>query len=206
MPRCPRCSKNFADTSRVLKHLNQPSSDCLAYHEEVERKNKEFAITHIHDPVHFPSNTVEDYDDLPTQDPGATDNVASKIAMDIDDADLYTSTPPNPVSNPPGPFFEMYPGAAKAFGRGQTLMDIFDMDHHADKRTELPYYPFSSKAEWELASFLLRSDLSMNSIDKFLKLELVSNRWPCRFRSLENLTIMSDCKAHPFVSVCKRPS
>lgn len=116
--------------------------------------------------------------DLPTQDPGATpdaDNVASSIAMDLDNAELHTSqaTPAPLVSNPS--FFETYPGAAKAFGRGKTLMDIFDTDRHADKRSELPYYPFASKAEWDLASYLLRSDLSMNAIDKFLKLELVSN-------------------------------
>jgi len=36
------------------------------------------------------------------------------------------------------------------------------------------YYPFSNAAEWELASFLLSSDLSMRKIDELLKLKLVS--------------------------------
>jgi hypothetical protein len=143
----------------------------LAYHQEVKSKNKAlFAATHTHD-LFFPSNA-----DLPSQDPGATpnaDDVASNIAMDVNNTELHISTPLNPISNPP--FFETYPGAAKAFGLGKTLMDIFDMDRHAGKRMELLYYPFASKTEWGLASFLLRSDLSMNSIDKFLKLELVSN-------------------------------
>jgi hypothetical protein len=75
----------------------------------------------------------------------------------------------------------MYPGGAQAFRRGKPLMDIFDVEGHADKQTQFPYYPFASKAEWGLASFLLRSDLSMNSVDKFLKLELVSNPWLCCF-------------------------
>ena len=202
MPHCPRCSKNFTDISRVLRHLNQPASNCLAYHQEVESKNKAFAAAHTHDPS-FPPNAMVDH---PTQDPGAmpdADNLASNIAMDVDDAELHTSTPPNPISNPP--FFETYPGAAKVFGRGKTLMDIFDTDRYADKRTELPYYPFASKAEWGLVSFLLRSDLSMKSIDQFLKLELVSKSLAMPFL-MESLTIISDCKARPFVSVCKGSS
>ena len=32
------------------------------------------------------------------------------------------------------------------------------------------YYPFRSKAEWELALFLLHSDLTMTAIDLFLSL------------------------------------
>jgi hypothetical protein len=36
------------------------------------------------------------------------------------------------------------------------------------------YYPFASRDEWELAAFLLRSDLSLASIDSFLSLKLVS--------------------------------
>ena len=77
------------------------------------------------------------------------------------------------------PYFEMYPGAAQTFGRGKTFMDLFDTDSHAEMRSHYPYYPFASKAEWGLASFLLCSDLSINSIDKFLKLELVSNLSCC---------------------------
>jgi len=73
------------------------------------------------------------------------------------------------------PFVEMYPGAAQTFGRGETFMNKFDADRHAENRHKHPYYPFASKGEWELASFLLRSDLSMNAIDKFLKLDFVSN-------------------------------
>jgi len=39
MPRCPRCSKNFQDMSHVMNHMNQPSSSCLSYYEEVTRAN-----------------------------------------------------------------------------------------------------------------------------------------------------------------------
>jgi len=71
-------------------------------------------------------------------------------------------------------FIEKYPGAGQTFGRAKTFMDTFDADCHADKRRDHPYYPFASRNEWEFASFLLRSNLSVNSINRFLKLELVS--------------------------------
>lgn len=183
MPQCPRCPKTFADASHVVMHLNQPVSACLAYHQEVEQKNNlKASAAHAHD-LPSPSITMVDYDDPPTQDLGAianADDVVSNLitSMDVDDAELHISGP-NSISN--SPFLEMYPGAAQTFGHGKTLMDIFDADCHADQRTQFPYYPFASKAEWDLASFLLRSDLSMNSIDKFLKLELVSDLFAMPF-------------------------
>ncbi|KAG1883389.1 hypothetical protein F4604DRAFT_1677715 [Suillus subluteus] len=36
------------------------------------------------------------------------------------------------------------------------------------------YYPFSGRKDWELASWLLRSGLSMGKIDSFLSLEMLS--------------------------------
>ncbi|KAG2361259.1 hypothetical protein BDR07DRAFT_1287681 [Suillus spraguei] len=37
-----------------------------------------------------------------------------------------------------------------------------------------PYYPFSGWKDWEVASWLLLSELSMGKIDSFLSLEMVS--------------------------------
>jgi hypothetical protein len=70
---------------------------------------------------------------------------------------------------------EYYPGAAEIKSKEKTFMDIFDNDEHASKRCSNLYYPFASAKEWEVASFLLKSGLSMTKIDEFLKLELVSN-------------------------------
>jgi hypothetical protein len=53
-------------------------------------------------------------------------------------------------------------------------LDIFDEDEYADARQTNLYYPFASQPEWELASFLLKSDLSRVAIDQFLKLQIVS--------------------------------
>jgi hypothetical protein len=73
-----------------------------------------------------------------------------------------------------GPFVEKYEGAAKEYGAGVTFMSEFHHDQYAVECLENIYYPFASRDEWELAAFLLQSDLSMRSIDSFLSLKLVS--------------------------------
>ncbi|KAF9455364.1 hypothetical protein BDZ94DRAFT_1316309 [Collybia nuda] len=70
-------------------------------------------------------------------------------------------------------FVERFEGAAAKYKGGTTFMDEFDNDVHASKRTENLYYPFASRDEWELASYLLRSDLSVASINTFLSLSLI---------------------------------
>jgi hypothetical protein len=73
-----------------------------------------------------------------------------------------------------GLFVEEYEGAAKQYGTGTTFMTEFDSDQYAGERVENLYYPFASRDEWGFAAFLLRSDLSMASIDSLLSLNLVS--------------------------------
>jgi hypothetical protein len=52
-------------------------------------------------------------------------------------------------------------------------MDRCDKDRFTEMRKGHLYYPFASRDEWELASFLLRSSLSMAAVDRLLKLKLV---------------------------------
>ena len=168
--------------------MNQPTSSCLSYHEEIMRLNARATelfttgdnlnLTSSSSSVGgpYPSHDVPlatmSPDWLP-QDPTiesdflpltAINSLTTNSTMDIDSASSDS------------PFFrETFPGAAQTFGRAASFMDVFDADVHADKRKQYPYYPFASKGEWQLASFLLCSDLSMGVINKFLKLELVSN-------------------------------
>jgi len=69
---------------------------------------------------------------------------------------------------------ELFPGASEIYGKGKTYMDLFDDDEYAGNREMNLYYPFASQPEWELASFLLKSGLSMVATDEFLKLQMVS--------------------------------
>lgn len=71
---------------------------------------------------------------------------------------------------------ELHPNTPFIFGFGPGFIDIFNSDPHAEKRKENLYYPFSSKDEWGLASWLLCSGLSMRAIDSFLALHIVSRK------------------------------
>jgi hypothetical protein len=168
---CGRCGKKFQDTARVLNHMNQPYSSCRTYFEEVLQ-----IAEALPNPRHLP-NPLSDL---------ANDLEANYETLDSNSEHIIL---PDPTSSPPpedvlmadatdsndSPFFaEFYPGASCTYGMGRTFTDVFDEDKFAKERSKLLYYPFASKDEWEMASFLLRSGLSMAAIDKFLKLELVS--------------------------------
>ena len=73
-----------------------------------------------------------------------------------------------------GPFVKEYKGAAEEYGADKTFMLKFSHDQYAPEHVENLYYPFVSKDEWDLASFLLQSNLSMASIDSYLLLNWVS--------------------------------
>ena len=169
---CNCCGKKFQDTARVLNHMNQPYSSCRTYFEEVLQIAEEVRQVRDGHPQkpHSSSDLANDSEahhetfGLPEHGPTP------------EDEDDHMHDVPGPT-NDGNPFFqEFYPGASRTFGTGQTFIDIFDSDKFAEQREQFPYYPFSSKHEWELASFLLRSGLSMAAIDKFFKLQLVSYR------------------------------
>jgi hypothetical protein len=52
-------------------------------------------------------------------------------------------------------------------------MDIFRQDKYAKDRENNVYYPFASANEWELASYITRSNMTVAATDDFLKLRLV---------------------------------
>jgi hypothetical protein len=83
-----------------------------------------------------------------------------------------------PIAVHDGPFVEEYEGVAKEYGADVTFMSEFDRDQHAAERVENLYYPFAPKDEWELATFLLRSDLGMASVDTFLSIKQVCAHHP----------------------------
>jgi hypothetical protein len=165
--------------------MNQPHGSCSSYfHELVEMSSlsrrrrrrrihqdkRSYIKTHDQpqgfDPVPVMDNSV-DYNCLTTDFEGVHDGI------EIDPAHEGT---PGAVCGEPLKFVEEFPGASKIFGNGHTFMDSFRSDRHGDKRIDNLYYPFASRDEWELASFLSRSNLSMTSTDQFLSLQLVSNR------------------------------
>ena len=68
---------------------------------------------------------------------------------------------------------DSHPNAPLIYLGGTTFMDQFFNDKCAGHCKENLYYPFTSEAEWKLASWLLCSHLSMAAIDDFFSLPLV---------------------------------
>jgi hypothetical protein len=66
-----------------------------------------------------------------------------------------------------------YPFAGHVHGHSHSFMESFHTDKFSEEWIKNPYYPFSSRGDWQLASFLSRANLSMKFIDEFLSLELV---------------------------------
>lgn len=73
-------------------------------------------------------------------------------------------------------FVERYSGAAKTIGIGPNMYtQRLEVDEYSESRKIAgPWYPFAGQVEWELAKWLNSSNLSMDKIDEFLRLDHVS--------------------------------
>ncbi|KAG1787670.1 uncharacterized protein HD556DRAFT_1209282, partial [Suillus plorans] len=67
-------------------------------------------------------------------------------------------------------FIDWHPKPSQTCGRGYTFLDLFHSDENSAYRATNHYYPFSDRKDWEVASWLLHSGLSMAKIDNFLSL------------------------------------
>ena len=74
-------------------------------------------------------------------------------------------------------FVENYRGAAAIINTGPNMYAQLlktDSEHSEDREVVGPWYPFTGRAEWELAKWLNSAHLSMNKVDEFLRLDYVS--------------------------------
>jgi len=140
--------------------MNQPVSSCLTHYEECIN----IATTLQSGPL------VSESDDIGQR--------SFEPPNFMDTAEDYFTSSLSPSPNPEdrrNPFnIKKHPSSGSVHGRGETFMDRCEEDKFSERRKAHLYYPFASRIEWELASFLLRSPLSMAAVDRFLKLELVS--------------------------------
>jgi hypothetical protein len=167
MPRCPQCGKKFQDNMRIQAHLNSRSTSCRTHFDELVSISEVLRRGHgtQHPQVELHAVSGEDSDLTALSNDGAL-GVGDDDRMDVDN--------PGAPHAGDGPYhIEKHPSASQTYGRGCSFMDMFDQDEHADKRSHHLYYPFASRDEWEIASFLLQSGLSMAQIDKLLNLQLV---------------------------------
>jgi hypothetical protein len=69
---------------------------------------------------------------------------------------------------------EPCPNVPQVYPGGITFIEGFDQDSYISQRTEVPWYPFASQKDWEVAHWLMRAGLSMVEIDEYLNLNFVS--------------------------------
>ena len=158
---CPKCNRYFKNRKALLSHMNQPQSACFNHFDEMVNLTDDLA--------RFKARSQHRFN-LGTSDTGGPMDLDP--AMDLNDPPMEVDSD---IEHPGEIFIEEYNGAAKEYGLGKTFMMEFNNDSFSDERNTNLYYPFASRAEWEFAFFLLRSDLSMATIDTFLSLKLVSH-------------------------------
>lgn len=183
---CPRCRKvGFSNESDLLNHMNQPWAACALL-------------------AHSPIADSPSHSDHPSY---AEDNTGFPIA-DIEEwaPSSHFDRAQDPVSNADSsePHIDFFPAAGDTYGAGSTFMDKFNADEYAARREKSIYWPFASKSEWSFASWLLRSGLSMQAIDRFLSLEMVFKLLVCL--SLPADATTPDSNSKTFFSVCERPT
>ena len=81
--------------------------------------------------------------------------------------------PPASPSNQPSVKKVHHPCPPADFGAGANLLQTMEEDQYEAFRKDNIFYPFASRAEWELASWLSQGALSQKAIDMFLRLEYV---------------------------------
>jgi hypothetical protein len=143
-------------------NLNHPFGACYSHFQEVADLANELQR---YTGRNGPAQDINDMEPFPEDSRSDTD-----VDMFMEHHDLGESD----WGMDDGLFIEEYEGSAKEYGTSTTFMEEFDRDRYAEERVENLYYPFASRDEWEFAAFLLRSDLSMESIDSLLSLNLVS--------------------------------
>ena len=144
---CPSCRKQFATDSGVLRHMNHPRTSCISSFDFLESAR------------HLNGQTSSTYQPNHNE-PGRNDKTNHNTRASGDAGTRH--------------YQELHPNVPLIFGSGPGFVDVFNKDQHAQKRRDNLYYPFSSKEEWGLASWLLCSGLSMRAIDDFLALPIVS--------------------------------
>jgi hypothetical protein len=147
--------------------MNQPMGSCHSHFrevvdlaEELRKHEKKRQLSEKQPDLH---REEDDLAATPVLEPSEFDGMEIDNQLEVDGG----------RGGSHGRNIEVFEGSSKTYGRGTSFMTQFDHDRFANERTVNLYYPFASREEWELASSLLCSSLSMHAINEFLSLDLV---------------------------------
>ncbi|KAI6130714.1 hypothetical protein EDD16DRAFT_1700677 [Pisolithus croceorrhizus] len=111
--------------------------------------------------------------------------------MLYDDQDLDLQHSPSGPGTPSVGKVEYFLGASQCYPSGRTFMDNFFSDEHGELHKDNLFYPFTSQQDWQVASWLLCSHLSMAAIDSFLSLDLIKEL-SLLFRTVRELHLCAE--------------
>ncbi|KAI6036728.1 hypothetical protein BKA83DRAFT_4120416 [Pisolithus microcarpus] len=185
---CPSCGKRFESETQVLQHMNQPSSTCQSFGDDLSSIMVSQPISLqtplLSIPDHCGSHDAPE-PPLPPQDdfmePELDDLLHHEQGSDLLPADIEAAS----MS------VEVYLGAAVSYVSGLTFMDKFFADKYGELCKENIFYPFTSQEDWQITSWLLHSCLSMAAINSFLSLELIK-RLMLSFQTTRELCLRAE--------------
>ncbi|KAG2122736.1 hypothetical protein DEU56DRAFT_745840 [Suillus clintonianus] len=182
MPHCPSCGKLLRDHTSVARHMSQPRSGCNTWLDDLIRLN-----TIIPPAKDHPMDSLDDNEPIPSHEPGVGEE-ANPHARDFygEEEDIVLGEHDEIQDQGKEAAVDYFPDPPLAYQDGYTFLDLFDADENSVYRKTNLYFPFSSRRDWQVAAWLLRSGLSMGKIDSFLSLDMIKDL-PFSFRSAKEL-------------------
>ncbi|KAG1854650.1 hypothetical protein C8R48DRAFT_609736 [Suillus tomentosus] len=179
---CPSCGKaSFRDQVAVARHMSQPRSGCSTWLQDLIRLrdlSDDSMNTDDLDGPNIPGGGPQAEVEFTFGDRDESFEGSGESGGQASEEGLL----PNGASD----FVDQYPESSRTYGMGYTFLDLFNSDENSVYRAKNPYYPFSGRKDWEIASWLLRSGLSMGKIDSFLSLNIIKGL-PISFSSAKEL-------------------
>ncbi|KIK31858.1 hypothetical protein CY34DRAFT_102635, partial [Suillus luteus UH-Slu-Lm8-n1] len=158
---CPSCGKKFKDHSSVTRHMSQPLSGCNTWLDDLIQLKQSSCSRKI-----MPWKWM------------TSPNLTYLTPMNQWDSWIWVTflvKERDKIHDESSEVTDHFPNPPLAFEDGYTFLSLFDSDKNSIYRKTNLYYPFSSRKEWQISSWLLRSGLSMGKIDAFLGLEMIKD-------------------------------
>jgi hypothetical protein len=168
--RCQFCRKPFATQRSVNQHISASKICLKEWQKDIDRINDNTSPKRRR--INSPEPNLNPPDlnppvDLPDPDPAQNFDDANNQANvdEVDDSDDVDLAPPKRYVEPfPGP-------AGDALRREKTGFETLEGVQRLEGKP--PWEPFASRAEWELAEWLMKN-VGQRSTNEYLKLPIVS--------------------------------